>query len=274
MSNQAPQSASELVWRWIYRGICACVFGFLILPILAIIPLSFNDSSYLTYPLQSVSLRWYHDLMGDRWMQPVRNSFSVAIATTLLATTLGTVGALGLTQLTPRWRGVMTAFLISPLIVPVIITAVGIYFLFSPLGLTNSFLGLVLAHTTVAVPFVLITVTATLQGFDTRLSRAAASLGASPFTVFRRVILPLILPGVITGAVLAFIASFDEIVISLFLAGPAQRTLPLQMFSGIREEISPTITAAATLLVVLSTILLAVVELLRRRSANYAGRKN
>ncbi len=190
--------------------------------------------------------------------------------TTVLATTLGTLAALGLVRLKERWRGLVMATLLSPMIIPVVITAVGTYFLFAPLGLTNSISGLVLAHTVVAVPFVVVTVTATLLGFDPSLARAAASLGAPPFTVFRRVILPTILPGVISGAIFAFAASFDEIVDSLFLAGPQQRTLPLQMLSGVKEEISPAITAAATLLVLLSAALLAVVELLRRRSERLA----
>jgi putative spermidine/putrescine transport system permease protein len=202
---------------------------------------------------------------------PLRNSVAIALATTALATVLGTLAALGLTRLRSRARGIVMGLVLSPLIIPVVITAVGTYFMFAPLGLTNSFTGLVIAHTVVAVPFVVITVAATVQGFDANLLRAAASLGASPTTVFRRVMLPLILPGVTSGAVFAFAASFDEIVISLFLAGPQQRTLPLQMLSGVREEISPAITAVATMLVILSALLLAVVELLRRRSARLAA---
>ncbi len=212
-----------------------------------------------------------HRRWQQRWLLPLRNSIAVALGTTVLATALGTLAALGLVRLKPKWRGLAMGALISPLIIPVVITAVGTYFLYAPWGLTNSFTGLVLAHTVVAVPFVVITVTATLQGFDPNLARAAASLGAPPLTVFLRVILPIILPGVVSGAIFAFAASFDEIVITLFLAGPQQRTLPLQMLSGVREEISPAITAAATLLVIFSTVLLAVVEGLRRRSDRLAA---
>ncbi len=256
----------------IFRLFCGLVFLFLVLPLLAIVPLSFNAGSFLTYPLTGLSLRWYAELFAsDRWLGPFQNSLVLALLTTVSATVLGTVGALGLTRLRPGVRHAVGALVLSPLIVPVVITAVGTYFLFAPLGLTNNFAGLVLAHTVLAVPFVVITVSATLQGFDVTLVRAASSLGAPPLTVFRRVMLPLILPGVVSGAVFAFATSFDEIVIALFLAGPSQRTLPLQMLSGVREEISPTITAAATLLVILSTLLLAATELLRRRAARLAG---
>lgn len=268
----SSKSAVEIAWSWMFRLICALVFLFLVLPIAAIVPLSFNSSTFLTYPLQGVSLRWYQEILAtERWTLPFRNSIIIAVATTLLATVLGTLAALGLARLKPRARGIAMSLVLSPLIIPVVITGVGTYFMFAPLGLTNNFLGLIVAHTVVAVPFVVTTVTATVQGFDVNLSRAAASLGAAPLVAFRRVMLPLILPGVTSGAIFAFAASFDEIVISLFLAGPNQRTLPLQMLSGVREEISPAITAAATLLVILSAGLLATVELLRRRSVRLAG---
>lgn len=271
MALPSYATPAEIVWHWTFRTICAAVLLFLIVPILAIVPLSFNDSTFLTYPLKGVSLRWYSEFFSsEKWLLPLRNSFLVAVATTALATVLGTLASLGLMRLGPRTRSLVTAFLISPMIIPVVITAVGTYFLYAPLGLTNSFIGLVLAHTVVAVPFVVITVTATLQVFNPMLARAASSLGAPPLTVFRLVVLPLILPGVASGALFAFATSFDEIVISIFLAGPQQRTLPLQMLSGVREEISPAITATATLLVLMSTLLLATVELLRRRSVSIA----
>jgi putative spermidine/putrescine transport system permease protein len=157
------------------------------------------------------------------------------------------------------------------MIVPLVITAVGVYFFYAPLGLTHSYTGLILAHTALGAPFVVITVSATLAGFDHSLTRAAASLGAAPVTVFFRVTLPLILPGVISGALFAFATSFDEVVIALFVAGPEQRTLPRQMFSGIRENISPTIAAVATILVVVAVALLTATELLRRRSDRLRG---
>jgi putative spermidine/putrescine transport system permease protein len=190
---------------------------------------------------------------------------------TALATALGTLAALGLSRSRFPMRASVMALLISPIVVPVVITAVGMYFFYAMIGLTNSYLGVILAHTTLATPFVVITVTATLSGFDYNLTRAGASLGASPARVFFKVILPLILPGVISGSLFAFVTSWDEVVVLLFIASPDQRTLPKQMFSGIREQISPTMTAAATLLILCSIVLLTTVELLRRRAERLRG---
>jgi len=262
----------ERAWYYVFRAICALVFLFLIAPIIVIMPLSFNAEPYFSYPMPGFSLRWYEDFFtSDRWQAALQNSVIVAVSTTLLATTLGTVAALGLSRANFPLRPVVMGILISPMIVPIVITAVGMYFFYAMVGLANSYMGLILAHTALATPFVVITVTATLTGFDHSLSRAAASLGAPPLHVFRRVVLPLILPGVISGALFAFVVSFDEVVVVLFLASPEQRTLPKQMFSGIREMISPTITAAATLLILFSIALLTSVELLRRRSERLRG---
>jgi putative spermidine/putrescine transport system permease protein len=165
----------------------------------------------------------------------------------------------------------MMGLLISPMIVPLIISAAGMYFFYSNIGLSQTYLGIILAHTALGTPFVVITVTATLVGFDHSLSRASANLGANPTTTFFKVIMPLILPGVISGALFAFITSFDEVVVVLFLAGFDQRTIPRQMWSGIREQISPTILAVATILVMISIALLATLELLRRRGEKMRG---
>jgi putative spermidine/putrescine transport system permease protein len=260
-------SLPQRIWHYCYLSLCAAVFLFLIAPILVIIPLSFSSEPWFTYPLPGLSWRWYADLFGnDRWRIAIDNSLIVASAATLLATALGTVAALGLSRSNLPWRGLIMGILISPMIVPIVITAVAMYFGYNMVGLTNTYLGMILAHTTLATPFVVITVTATLSNFDRSLLRAAAGLGASPATVFLRVMLPLIAPGVISGALFAFFTSWDEVVVVLFLASPEQRTLPRQMFSGIREQISPTITAAATFLVVVSALLMLVLELLRRRS--------
>jgi len=237
-----------------------------------IVPLSFNSEPYFTFPLPGVSLRWYEDFFrNDRWTLALQTSIKVAAAVTLLATALGTVAALGLSRANFPARTLIMSLLISPMVVPVIISAVGMYFFYTRIGLSNSLPGLILAHTALATPFVVIVVTATLSGFDYSLVRAGASLGATPTRVFFKVILPLILPGVISGALFACVTSFDEVVVVLFLAGPEQRTLPKQMFSGIREMISPTITAAATLLIVFAIIMLTTIELLRRRSERLRG---
>ncbi|MVT78478.1 ABC transporter permease subunit [Bradyrhizobium cajani] len=248
------------------------MFVFLIAPILAIMPLSFSSGSYLTYPLPGFSLRWYDDFINSpRWMTALKNSMIIGVASTLLSMVLGTLAALGLAQWKSRFKPLVLAFVLSPVVVPGVITAVGLYFFFAPIGLTGSYLGLILAHTALATPFVVITVGATLQSFDTNLTRAAASLGASPLYAFRRVILPLILPGLASGALFAFATSFDEVVIVLFMVGPEQRTLPREMFAGIRENISPTITAAAVILTTVSVILLATMEGLRRRNERLKG---
>ena len=198
-------------------------------------------------------------------------SVIVACATTVIATVLGTLAALGLTRARLPGQSLLMALIVSPMIVPVVIVAVGVYFAYAPFGLTSSLLGLTLAHTALAAPFVVVTVCATLRGFDATQARAGASLGASPVLVFRRITLPLILPGVISGALFAFVTSFDEVVVALFLTGPAERTLPRQMFSAMRENISPVIAAAATLLILLSTLLLLALELLRRRNERLRG---
>ncbi|MFG0632031.1 ABC transporter permease [Pseudomonas sp. xss_2] len=247
--------------------LCWAILGFLVIPILVIIPLSFNSTSFLTYPMDGFSLRWYQELLSSQdWMLAFKNSFIIAPFATILSMIFGTLAAVGLSRGNFPFKRIIMAFIISPMIVPTIIVAVGFYFYFAQLQLLNSYVGLILAHAMLGVPFVVITVCATLEGFNVNLSRAAASLGAPPLTVFFKVVLPLIAPGVISGALFAFATSFDEVVVTLFLASPTQKTLPIQMFSGIRENISPSIAAVATIMVVLSVLMLLTIEKLRRRS--------
>lgn len=260
--------------RYAFRALCGAIFVFLIAPLLVIVPLSFNAEPYFSFTPgmlalegDAFSLRWYRDILENpQWLHALRNSVVIASAATLLATALGTLAALGLTSPAMPARRLVMALLISPMIVPIIITAAGMYFFYSAVGLAQTHLGLVLAHAALGVPFVIITVTATLQGYDHTLTRAALSLGAPPHTAFFRVTLPIILPGIVAGALFAFVVSFDEVVVVLFMAGFEQRTIPRQMWAGIREQISPTILAVATCLVAVSVALLAAVELLRRRS--------
>lgn len=262
----------EKVWYYTLRIICAAVFVYLIAPILVIMPLSFNSEMFFTYPMPGLSLRWYEDFFfNDRWTIALKNSAIIAVSTTILATILGTLAALGLSRAKFPARALVMGILISPMVCPIVITGVAIFFLYSLVGLSNSYPGIILAHTVLATPFVVITVTATLMGFDHTLTRAAAGLGANPIRAFFKVMLPLILPGVLSGALFAFVTSWDEVVVVLFIASPEQRTLPKQMFSGIREIISPTITAAATVLIIMSIILLTTVELLRRRGERLRG---
>jgi putative spermidine/putrescine transport system permease protein len=272
-------STGQVAWHYGFRVICALVFLFLILPILIIIPLSFTASDFFTFTpemltlqAEGYSLRHYERFFSDsNWQSALRNSFIIAPLATLLATSVGTIAAIGLSQPHVPFRGVIMATLISPMIVPLIISAAGMYFFYSRIGLQGTYLGVVLAHAALGTPFVIITVTATLVGFDRSLVRAAQNLGAGPVTTFLKVQMPLILPGVISGALFAFITSFDEVVVVLFVGSASQKTLPWQMFTGLREQISPTILAVATILVTLSILLLTVVELLRRRSERLRG---
>ena len=258
----------ERITRMTLVVLTGAVLIFLIAPIVTIVPLSFSAGSFFYYPLPGLSLRWYEDFFTSSfWLPALENSVIVGVSATVLATTLGTLAAMGLWRARFPAQGLVLAILISPMVVPVVIIAVGVYFAFAPLGLTDGYAGLILAHTTLGVPFVVITVLATLSGFDRTLVRAAESLGASPLTTFRRVTLPLILPGVASGAVFAFAASFDEVVVVLLMAGPAQRTLPRQMFAGINDNISLTIAAAATMLIAISLTLMIAVGALQRRSA-------
>jgi putative spermidine/putrescine transport system permease protein len=260
------------VWWYALRVFVALVCVFLVAPIISIIPLSFSSGSFLSYPVPGFSLKWYAEVFAPRpWMFALKNSLIVGAGATVLATTLGTLAAIGLARGRLPGREAITGFLISPMVVPLIITGVGVYFFFAELGLNASYPGLILAHSVLAVPFVVITVTATLEGFDPTLVRAAQSLGAGPLTTFRKVTLPLISPGVASGAVFAFAISFDEVVVTVFVAGPAQRTLPREMFAGLRENISPAILAVATLLVVIALLLMVTVALLKRRSDRLRG---
>lgn len=269
----------ERIWYYTFRTICGLIFFFLIAPLIVIIPLSFNAVPFFTFTPEMLaldpagySLQWYQDFFSnENWHGAVRNSVFIAVFATLIATTLGTIGALGLSRSQMPYKSAVVAILISPMIVPLIISAAGMYFFYSKIGLASTHLGVILAHAALGTPFVVITVTATLVGFDQSLVRAAYTLGASPTVTFFKVIVPLILPGVISGALFAFITSFDEVVVILFVGSYEQRTIPWQMFSGIREQISPTILAVATLLIIVSILLLTSLELIRRRGERLRG---
>ena len=269
----------QRVWYYIFRSICTAIFLFLILPVLVILPLSFNASDFFTFTKEMLaldpagySLKHYQDFFTNSdWQHALANSARIAPMATLMATTFGTLAAIGLSQSYMPARSAVMAILISPMIVPLIISAAGMYFFYSRVGMQGTYWGVVLAHAALGTPFVIITVTATLVGFDKSLVRAAANLGADPVRTFFKVQMPLILPGVISGALFAFITSFDEVVVVLFVGSASQKTLPWQMFTGLREQISPTILAVATVLVAISIALLTTLELLRRRSERLRG---
>ncbi|MBE0452954.1 ABC transporter permease [Roseovarius autotrophicus] len=292
-------SPLERLWHYVYLVLCGLIFFFLIAPILVIIPLSFNAEPYftftqkmLTFDSEGYSMRWYDNLLtfgmqepgaardgnwwadvwtNAAWVKAAKNSVIIGFFATILATSLGTLAALGLSRPEMPYQKAIMAVLISPMIVPIIITATGLFFFYSATGLANSYLGVILAHATLGIPFVIITVTATLAGFDRSLLRASANLGAGPVRTFFKVQLPLITPGVVSGALFAFVTSFDEVVVVLFVGSHEQQTIPRQMWNGIREQISPSILAVATLLVIISIALLTTVELLRRRSERLRG---
>jgi len=255
----------ERIWYYSFRIVCGLIFFFLIAPLVVIVPLSFNAVPFFTFTPEMLSLdpsgyslQWYEDFFTNlNWHGAVKNSFVIAIFATLIATTLGTIAALGLSRSAMPYKSA--------------IMALGMYFFYSKIGLASTHLGVILAHAALGTPFVVITVTATLAGFDQSLIRAAYNLGASPTVTFFKIIVPLILPGVIAGALFAFITSFDEVVVILFVGSYEQRTIPWQMFSGIREQISPTILAVATLLILVSILLLASLELIRRRNERLRG---
>lgn len=290
-------STGERIWHYTFRFICGLIFFFLMAPIVIVVPLSFNVEPYFSFTegmlaldSEAFSTRWYADVLRNgmaapdaiagwwtdmwnnaQWVRAIKNSFIIGFFATILATALGTLAAIGLSRSEMPAKGAIMATLISPMIVPLVITASGLFYSFSQVGLDRSYIGLILAHAVLGTPFVIITVTATLVGFDQSLVRAAQSMGATSTRTFFKVQMPLILPGVISGALFAFITSFDEVVVVLQMADVSQRTIPRQMFSGIREQISPTILAVATILVLISVGLLTVLELLRRRSERLRG---
>jgi putative spermidine/putrescine transport system permease protein len=273
MRRLAPSTLIERVSTRGARLFSFVVLAALVLPMLVIVPLSFTSGTLLIYPLPGLSLRWYEEFFTHHlWVQALRNSIFIAVPTTVIATTIGTLAAVGLHRMRSRSKSVVMIFLLSPLIVPVIIFAVAGFYFYAQIGIAGTYTGLVIGHTVLAVPFVVVTVSATLKGFDETLVRAALGLGATPVQAFRLVTLPLILPGVLSGALFAFITSFDELVVTLFVSAPEQRTLPRQLWSGVQETINPTITAAAVILMLVTVLVMIVAELVRRRGARLQGK--
>ena len=269
------------IWHYTYLTFCFLVFFFLIAPLFVILPLSFNAEQYIHFSSKMLaldpegfSLRWYEDMIygtKNPWGLATKNSLIIAFFATIGSTVLGTVAALGLSSRHMPYKAAFMALLISPMIVPLIISGTAIFFFMAKVGLAATHTGIVLSHIILGTPFVVITVTATLSGFDHSVTRAAASLGSNPVNTFMKITLPLIMPGVISGALFAFVTSFDEVVVVLFLAGLENTTIPIQMWVGLREQLSPTIMAVATCLIVMSTLMLVSAELLRRRSERLRG---
>lgn len=256
-------SGEQRFWQAVLYAISALVVGFLIIPILIVVPLSFSGGNSLQYPLEGLSLRWYEEILFTPvWRASLENSIIVASLTTVVSTVLGTMAAIGLSNPKSLLFKPVYGLLVLPMIVPLIITALGIYFAFAYVGLLGSYVGLVMAHSLLAAPFVLVTVHVSLQRFDWTLMQAGASLGGRPLKVFLEIMLPLILPGVASGAAFAFVISFDEVVVALFISSPTTKTMPIQLFSNLKFQLTPAIVAASCIMIAISLFFAVIAEVL------------
>lgn len=252
---------------WLMYVYAALLLTFLLLPLLVIVPMSFTSGTSLAFPTPGWSLRWYQELLVDkRWFASFWTSVVIGLSTTALSCLLGIPAAIGLAWGEFPGKRVVFAILLAPLVVPVVIVGVAAFSFFATLGLVGNRISIILTHTAMAVPVMVTTVVASLSSFDRTLIKASASLGAGRTRTFFRVLLPLIAPGVITGAIIAFIISFDEVVVASFLSVAPERTLPRMIFSGVRESVSPAIASVAVLLIVFSALLFAIIGWLQSRS--------
>lgn len=247
--------SAERLGNWVLFAFAGVVSFTLIAPLLIIIPMSFSDAQSFAFPPRGLSLRWYENLFtSEAWYRGALQSVLIAALVTVLSLLLGTMAALGISRMKGFSQATMSALLLSPMILPVVVSGVGIYAVFLKWHLTANYLGFVLAHTALAVPFVLTTVTAALKTFDQTLEYAAASCGATPLATFFFVTLPIIRPALASGALFAFVASFDEVVIAQFLGGPELKTLPVQMFTSVYVDSDPTLAAISTVIIALTSI--------------------
>ena len=250
-ASETQITHGQRLWLYCLAVIIMCL---LVIPTVIVIPMSFSDSQYLEFPPQTWSLRWYHEYLDTpRWMNATVTSFKVASLTMLVATPFGTMAAYGLFVSGSRLGKMVFFMLMTPMIVPVILIAIGTFYVFGKLGLVNSILGLVLAHTVLSVPIVMIIITAALRTYDLNQERVAQSLGSTRLRAFFEITLPQLKFSILTAALLAFLTSFDEVIISIFLSGGGNSTLTKQMFSALRDYIDPTIAAISTLMILLST---------------------
>lgn len=254
--------------RFALRLVALMTLAFLALPMLVVFPLSFSASLYLEFPPKGFSLQWYERYFTEaKWTAATALSLEIALGATLIALAVGIPAAFGLVRGEFPGKGLLVAFFMSPIIVPYIITAIAVYFVFVRLGLVGTVLGLLLAHALLAIPKVIVIVAAALKGFDRNLERASLSLGASPLVTFLRVTYPVLRPAAATAALFAFLTSFDELILTMFVAGPTTVTLPKLIWDAVRLEIEPTIAAASALIMSVAVFILAATELLRRRSS-------
>ena len=266
-AHRPPALGSALL-----RVTVAAIGVFLVAPLLVVIPMSFSDSTLMQFPPPRFSLRWYAAYFNDRaWIGATWMSLKAGLLVAIVSTALGTAAALGLARGRFAGRAVLQSFILSPLVVPVIILAVGLYYFYSFFRLNGTLTGLVLGHVVLTFPYALVVISASVEGLDPALEQAARGLGASPLTAFGRVTLPLIAPGVAVAFLFAFLTSFDEVVLAVFITVPETTTLPRKMWEGIRFELNPTIAAVSTLLIVVSSSLMGIVALLRRSQRARTG---
>jgi putative spermidine/putrescine transport system permease protein len=252
------------VGTWLLRIFGAIVVVWLVAPLLVMIPLGFAGEASFEFPPKSFSLQWYDNLFSDpQWTDAILNSIKIALIVVVVSSVVGTACAFGLDRGRLPGKAAVRAFALMPMVVPLVVIAVGVYTVYLEVGLVGGQLGFILAHSALALPFVFVAVSTSLSGFDRRLEQASASLGASPWTTFVRVTLPSIAPGIFAGAVLAFITSFDEIVVALFLSTPLERTLPVQIFNSL-SQIDPTIAAAATVVLAATSTVVALAFVFNR----------
>lgn len=244
----------------------------LILPIVTIVFFSFTNANYFSWPIESYSMRWYKEFFSDsQWYLGLERSLVVALSTVVLALILGTLAALATYKLNFKYKEIFIAFMLSPMLIPIVIISIALYYNFAPIGLTNSFLGIVLGHTIVAFPMVFITISSGLAQLDGDIESAAISLGSTPIGAFFRVVLPLIKPAIMSSAIFAFVTSIDELTITLYMSGASTKTLPIVMWETMRYNVSPLIAVASTLLISAVVVLFTIKNLLKNKKVIMGG---
>ena len=252
-------------WRWVLTAICAVMSLFLLLPILFIIALSFGNSRWLIFPPPGWTLKWYEELFADpRWIGAALTSAKIGVIVMVISVVLGLLASLALVRGTFRGRAVLRAFFLTPMVLPVVIVAVALYAAFLRLGLNGTLPGFVIAHVFVALPFAIITITGALETFDPAIEDAAILCGASPWEARLRVTLPGIRHGLFSAAIFSFLISWDEVVLAIFMASPTLQTLPVKVWTTLRQDLTPVIAAASTLLVALTVLLMIAAAVLRK----------
>lgn len=253
--------------RVIFWGSVLFALAFLVVPLVLVMPLAFNSGSFLTYPMDGFSLKWFHEIFtSGQWTRALSNSLRIATGAMVLGVLIGGLAATGVMLTGRALQVVLTGLFVSPLVVPSIVVGVAFAYAFGRVGLSGSYLGLVLAHAILGAPLVFLSVMTSLKGLDPDLDLAAASLGATRSHRFRHVTLPLAAPGFLAGALFAFITSFDEVVVALFIASPESQTLPITLFSSLRDRLQPTIVVVALLLSIVSCLFILALNRLQKRS--------